>query len=153
MVKSKLGVVSLLVVAGLAVVVHRATANAPAGRYTVTSSTAFDTKTGLTWQLAAPSAQPDWSTAAAYCTGDAAVLPGSGWRLPSLTELQTIVDDSQAPGSVLDDPTIFPGQPAAPFWTSSADVNTPGQYWYVDFSTGFTASTVAATPTYVRCVR
>ncbi len=157
MVKSELGVrhgvVSLLVVAGLVVVVHRATANAPAGRYTVTSTTALDTRTGLTWQLAAPTAQPDWSSAAAYCTNDTPQLAGSGWRLPSLTELQTIVDDSQPSGSVTIDPTIFLGQPAAPFWTSSPDVNSPGQYWFVDFSSGFTASALATTPTYVRCVR
>jgi Protein of unknown function (DUF1566) len=157
MVKSRFGarhgVVSFLLVAGLVVVAQRATANAPVGRFTPAGGMVFDTVTGLTWQQTTPAGMPSWSTATSYCTNVPAGLTGTGWRLPSLTELQTIVDDSQPSGSVTVDPNIFLDAPAARFWTSSTDINTPSQTWVVNFLNGFTESMPVASTYNVRCVR
>ncbi len=76
---------------------------APAGRYVVTAGgtvngTVQDTKTGLIWQQTVPSGTYTWADATAYC-GSTVVstrLGGTGWRLPTLEELQTIVDHTQA---------------------------------------------------------
>jgi hypothetical protein len=47
----------------------------------------YDRATGLTWQQTIDANTYTWSSALAYCTS-----LGSGWRTPSLTELQTIED-------------------------------------------------------------
>ena len=86
-----------------------------------------------------------------YCTGNAGALPGSGWRLPSKTELQTIVDDSQHNPAI--DPNAFPGTPSNVFWTSSAYAPSPGYAWFVYFDGGATSNNVVATSSWVRCVR
>lgn len=147
------GVVSLVVMVGLAAAVHRASADAPPGLYgAATSGTVTDTRTGLIWQQAAPSTTLTWSNATAYCGSNVANLPGSRWRLPTMTELQTLIDDSQSSGTMID-PHDFQGTPAAQFWTSSLDANTPGAIWIVDFKFGFTSSIDQTTQTYLRCVR
>ena len=145
------GVVSLLVVAGLALTLQQARANAPANRYVVASGTVKDTQTLLVWQQVGPTSTTAWSNATAYCKSGTA-LPGSGWRLPTLTELQTLIDDSQNSPPLID-PTAFPQTAQATYWTSSADANNAGAVWYVDFSTGFTQSNDASAASNVRCVR
>jgi hypothetical protein len=67
-------------------------ASAPAGRYTATAGQVTDARTGLTWQQTASSS--NGGDAAAYCA--ALDLNGTGWRLPTIKELLTIVDDTRA---------------------------------------------------------
>ena len=52
-------------------------------------ATAGDAPSNLTWQDPAPPRTMNWGEAKAYC----AALPddGGGWRLPSITELRTLV--------------------------------------------------------------
>jgi hypothetical protein len=78
-----------------------ADASAPAGRYVVTNGgtgngTVYDTKTKLTWQQTVSSTTYTWADAKTYCAGVGTSLGGTGWRLPTLKELQTIVDYSQS---------------------------------------------------------
>src|SRR4051812_45398658 len=90
--------VTLMGVAALSVVLVAAPApaSAPAGRYTITGGVVHDSKTGLNWQQAAKQTAYTWANALTYCSGNVAALPGTGWRLPTVKELQTIVDDSVA---------------------------------------------------------
>src|ERR1700683_1138102 len=85
-----------VVLAGVGLAVRRVAADAPAGRYTIANGTVYDTKTRLTWQQGVSSTVHTWAGGASYCTGNVGGLPGTGWRVPSLTELQTIVDDSRS---------------------------------------------------------
>src|SRR5664279_4073220 len=78
-------------------------ADAPAGRYTVTSGTVYDSKTKLTWQQVVPATGYIWAAAKTYCVGVGASLGGTGWRLPTRNELLTIVDYSRTNPSI--DPT------------------------------------------------
>jgi hypothetical protein len=139
-----------------------AEASAPAGRYTTASGTVFDTKTKLTWQQTAPSAPYIWAAAKTYC--QALNLAGTGWRLPTRKELQTIVDYSQSAPSI--DPTAFPATPSSPFWSSSPVAGSPPAgsptfAWFVDFDHGnsnYYDMTLAydvptARPILPRCVR
>jgi Protein of unknown function (DUF1566) len=73
-------------------------ANAPAGRYTINAAagTVFDTKTKLTWQRAVASTRYTWPDAKTTCA--ALVLNGKGWRLPTIGELSSLIDFSQAAG-------------------------------------------------------
>jgi hypothetical protein len=106
----------------------------------------LDETTGLTWQKNLDPGSYTWSDAGAYCTG-----LGAGWRVPSLTELQTIVDDAKEyPAADLD---VFPGTPHDDFWTSSANADGTGSAWYIDFFYGATDSDVPTRTFRVRCVR
>ena len=60
-------------------------------RYTTAGGTVYDTKTKLTWQQAISSSTYTWADAQTYCAGVSMSLGGTGWRLPTLVELKTIV--------------------------------------------------------------
>ncbi len=122
----------------------------PAGRYTLTATAAFDTQTGLTWQRDAPTTRVTWAEAGAAC--QSLTLGGlSGWRLPTVQELKTLVDVRAQPLAL--DPLIFPNTLPADYWSSTIGFNT-ATAWRVDartsiqypnFQNGMTA--------YARCVR
>jgi hypothetical protein len=62
----------------------------------------------------------------------------SDWRLPSLDELQTIVDNS-AVGCGLSHACIDPAFGPTlfnPYWTSTTNTDTPNDAWLVDFVDG-----------------
>ncbi|HYP86755.1 MAG TPA: DUF1566 domain-containing protein [Polyangiaceae bacterium] len=130
----------LLAVVGLSQVGQAA---APSGRYSVTSDTVLDNKTGLVWQRNIDTAnQRDQDQAKTYCAGVS--LAGSGWRVPSVKELSTLVDDT----------VQFPA------WDKSAFPDTDGFYYFMSSSPGnwqvfFALGTVTndRSTTYVRCVR
>jgi hypothetical protein len=129
-----------------------ARANAPAGRYTVANGTVTDTKTTLVWQQSVSATTLyNWTDAKSYCAGLGATLGGSGWRLPTVRELLTIVDRSQATGPVIDQ-TAFPSTPAVAVWTATVWQSTGA--WIVMFDTG-RATTTGTYPNQnvVRCVR
>jgi hypothetical protein len=145
-----------VVLAGLVLLatVRPSVADAPAGRFTVSGGTAADAKTGLVWQRVVPSGTYTWAQADTYCASNTGGLPGSGWRLPSLLELQTIVDDSRASPAI--DPTVFPNTPPEYFWTSSTEATgTPATNykWYVRFDYGSTLTDEVANTHRLRCVR
>jgi hypothetical protein len=80
-----------------------------------------------------------------------ASLGGTGWRLPTLKELQTIVDYSQSNPSI--DSTAFPSTPAAWFWSSSPLAGSSSNAWLVRFFDGYTGDSDVSTTNFVRCVR
>ncbi len=124
-------------------------ADAPVGRYTIANGIVTDTKTLLTWQQTISASSYTWSNAQSYCTG--LNLNGTGWRVPSMKELQTIVDETKTNPSI--DPTAFPSTPVDVFWTSSPLAGSPSNAWYVYFKYG-SFNFVVVTDTYrVRCVR
>ena len=47
---------------------------------------------------------------------------GVAWRLPSVTELQRLVNKSANPSGL--DPTLFPGAPRDWYWAGTANINT-----------------------------
>ena len=144
---------SLFAVTAVALVLTTSVeASAPAGRYTITSATVFDTKTKLTWQRIAPSDTYSWTDATAYCQATAGTsLGGQGWRLPTIKELQTIVDDSQQGPSI--DAMAFPATSAGSFWSSSPQVGSPGIFWAVIFFYGYADGDGQTSLNNVRCVR
>ena len=124
-------------------------AEAPDGRYVVESGTVTDTRTRLTWQRVPDLTPRTWSQATPYCTE--LDLDGKGWRLPSIKELFTIVDESRWGPAI--DPVAFPSTPSDYFWTSSALATFPMFVWTVFFGKGTAAFFDVANPRLVRCVR
>jgi hypothetical protein len=134
------------IVLGLMVSAH---ADAPTGRYTITNGTVYDSKSKLTWQQTVPSTKYAWAAAKTYCSGLS--LAGSGWRLPTAKELQTIVDESRNSPSI--DPTAFPSTPLDYFWSSSPLADSSSYAWIVYFDDGYTGIKDVSNTNDVRCVR
>jgi hypothetical protein len=126
-------------------------ADAPAGRYTVTSGAVYDSKTKLTWQQTVPATTYSWAAAKTYCADVGATLGGTGWRLPTRNELLTIVDYSRQNPSI--DPTAFPSTPSNTYWTSSPLAGSSTNAWYVNFTYGPSNYYGISSSLNVRCVR
>ena len=142
---------AVIAVLGLPVL---ASADAPAGRYTIADGgnakgTVYDKKTKLTWQQTVPSTTYDWDGAKAYCAQVGATLAGTGWRLPTLKELMSIVDYSRYDPAI--DPTAFPSTPSDYFWSSSPLAGSSSSAWLVRFTVGY--PDYVGNAAYVRCVR
>jgi hypothetical protein len=133
---------------GVRCVRSSATAPAPANRYMISAGTVYDTQTKLTWQQVVPTSTYAWADAKAYCS--ALSLGGTGWRLPSISEFQTIVNDSTNPAV---DGAAFPMTPSEYFWSSSPVVEDASSAWACYFANGSTYKFPATKPRYVRCVR
>lgn len=101
--------------------------------YTMTIETVIDNVTGLVWQRNVPSQTYSWFGAKAYCAG--LTLAGqSGWRLPTLIELESVLDLDRFDPAV--NIAAFPNTPSEPFWSSSAVVRYTSCAWVVDFKHG-----------------
>ena len=104
-----------------------------------------DTLTKLVWQQQASTTTMTWAVAQTYCP--------SGFRLPTVKEMISIVDLTVASPDPTIDQTAFPGTPAGTFWTSSPFAGSSGSVWYVSFSTGNANIHDVSVSSNVRCVR
>jgi hypothetical protein len=111
------------------------------------TGTVLDTKTTLTWQQAVP-AQMTWANGNTYCQKNSDGLPGTGWRLPSIKELQTIIDETGDPAL---DATIFQGMPGK-YWSSSPQPHNTTAWYLVTFGDGSVYTEDGTLTMYVRCV-
>ena len=100
-----------------------------------------DTLTNLVWQQQLSTNHMTWGEAQAYCS-----LVGAGFRLPTVKELESILDLTRTNATY---PTAFPSTPGEAFWTSSAA-------WNIDFSYGgygSSGTTNVGRKILARCVR
>lgn len=103
--------------AALLITASAAMADAPAGRYVVSTETVLDTKTTLLWQRTAPAtAYADHALAGNYCTTLALGGHNVGWRLPTRKELLSMVDTRMTAPPM--DGTFAPTTDAT-YWTST----------------------------------
>ncbi|MBW0434374.1 DUF1566 domain-containing protein [Leptospira yasudae] len=132
------------------------------------NGTIVDQRSGLVWQKC-PNGQgtagnqytdcavgtavtSDWSNALAYC--NALNLNGiTGWRLPSVKELVSLVDYSR-PAPPFSNAVFFPNAGAS-YWTSTTHPSgtNKDQGYYVSFGVGTYDTIVKTTLLGVRCVR
>jgi len=109
---------------------------------------------------------PTTSAADQLCTWDEAFLAcnalnsanaGSGyagrknWRLPTIDDLQTIIDRSKASGAAID-LTYFPASLANVYWSSSIYIANTTDAWRVHFASGEVLYYGKTFNYYVRCV-
>ncbi|MEU4691862.1 DUF1566 domain-containing protein [Actinoplanes sp. NPDC023714] len=111
--------------------------------YIVADGRVTDPQTGLTWQRAT-SAEMTAAEATAYCAD-------RGWRLPTVRELSTTVDDSRvAPAITV---KAFPDTPKKGwYWTSDEADPEPGRRWALNYDDGYPNYRKIETG-YARCVR
>ena len=153
----------ILALLGVGFIAGSAQASAPPGRYTVQSATVVDNQTALTWQQnvsitggADGTGRVSWAGALTYCSN--LNLNGTGWRLPTIKELATIIDFTTVYPSI--DTVAFPNTPydpidqqTYPFWSSTQVVGLNGSY-VSDFGYGYIATpSGVANLSFVRCVR
>jgi len=127
-------------------------ANPAAGRYAFAAgeATVSDQLTGLVWQRAVDGTTRSWQDAGKYCGTLAGAAGGGNWRVPSVKELQTILDlGRQSPALDL---AVFPGSPGEQYWTSSALAGSTTDAWSVNFSLGVTNPGPRDSLDFVRCV-
>jgi hypothetical protein len=109
----------------------------PSRRFTLVlnNEAVLDNETGLVWHRA-PSAGVDvWSSGTSHCA--LWTIGGrQGWRMPALSELQTLVEPSA--GS----PSLPPGHPFAltttpgGFWAQTENASAAGYRYVVNFTNG-----------------
>jgi hypothetical protein len=112
--------------------------------------TVTDDVTRLIWQQATPDDSFDFSAANTFC-GNLKLAGQTGWRLPSLIELQSIADLGRSKPAI--DTTIFPGTPSEGFWSSSVWGSNPAAAATVAFDRGNLRQQPKETRLRVRCVR
>lgn len=106
----------------------------------------FDHQTGLMWQKDYEEKQ-DWEKAMEYAK-NLKYAGYSDWRLPTLDELSTLVDEA-TPSEVA---SCFPGMPSEGFWSSSLDVDDTTLAWRVKFDYNNIQSKDKDYEYFVRCV-
>jgi hypothetical protein len=114
------------------------------------NGTVLDNTTGLLWQQSQSSANYAWGNASLYCKGLSLGGYSSGWRLPTLMELLSIVDHALYAPAI--NGTFFPASGVWYTWTSSPAVGNAGYYWTVEFADGSTAMGDPSSAYDVRCV-
>jgi hypothetical protein len=86
---------------------------------------------GMQWNGSACAGTPlrfDWPAAQAHAKQQA------GWRVPTLQELASIVDDRRVEPAA--DAMLFPGTPSAALWTATASADGGPYQWQVQFRQG-----------------
>jgi uncharacterized repeat protein (TIGR02543 family) len=122
--------------------------------------TATDTDTGLMWTRCTMG--QTWTgfacmgSATAYTWAQAAALTstlaGHGdWRLPTVRELESIVDRSRYNPAI--DPVAFPATGGVPYWSSTPIANAATSANTVNFLGGANGSAAKTLANYVRLVR
>jgi hypothetical protein len=119
------------------------TACPPAHYQVQADGSVLDAYTGLTWRQSQSTHDYTFSSAQTACQ--------SPWRLPSPTELQTIVDDTADQPAI--DLDVFPGTSNEGFWTGLAAAGATDSAWFVSFPTGSSSTTPTTALLRVRCVR
>jgi hypothetical protein len=122
----------------------------PSPRYEIKAGEVRDVATGLTWQRKAPDKKVRFDAARAYCA-QLSVGGQKGWRVPSLVELLTLIDERGAAPPIID-AAAFPDTKAGSYWSSSTFSGGPTSSWYVSFGEGYGLYDLVAATYYVRCV-
>ncbi len=106
-----------------------------------------DEYAGLTWQKEPPESPMTWEEAIEYCKN--LRLDGyTDWRLPTITELKSLVDYT-----LLNPATKIPNTIPSLYWSSTTYAGTTYYAWYVDFYYGGDGSNYKNASYYVRAVR
>ena len=125
-----------------------------AGSYTDNGDgTVTDTSSGLTWEQAG-SSNKTWEQALAYCE-DLNLGGKTDWRLPTIKELHSLVDNSRSHPTI--NTTYFRDTISFTdisfYWSSTTDAYNTNAAWGVDFSNGGDGYSYKHYGLYVRAVR
>jgi len=117
--------------------------------YDIAEGEVGDSHTGLSWQRASSPATMSAAAATDYCAD--LDLGGHAWRLPSVQELATLVDETRvAPAINL---TAFPDTAKSTwYWSASTAAPDTTKRWGLNYDDGFT-NYRSISAGFARCVR
>jgi hypothetical protein len=123
----------------------------PAARFEVTNGQARDVRTGIVWKMHALPTLASFAEAERACEAE-----GPGWRVPSVRELSSLIDESREVSPLL--PDGFSAGAASLYWSSTSRGAAPlpaaGESRYaVDFANGDIDLRGPNERLAVRCVR
>jgi len=122
-----------------------------AGPLTASTATVQDTTTKLEWQRADDGTRRDQKDALNYCAHLA--LGGlSGWHLPNISELLSLVQYDAITNGVAIDPA-FQGAKGDLYWSSTQNEGAPTLGWSVTFNLGVVDGISVTGLGFSRCVR
>ena len=107
-----------------------------------------DNVTGLEWQDDVDSVSSNWDEAQSYCHN--LTLAGGQWRLPTIEELETLVDDVQHPSV---ESNLFEHITSSRYWSSTLYADDNSSAWSIQFGIGTWAYGNKGNNLFVRCVR
>lgn len=115
-------------------------------------TTYYNGDEGLCWQISTmPGTANNWDQANSYCE-NLELGNKEDWRLPTLKELEKIVDNSQKEIKI--DKTYFQNTENKHYWTSTPHNTLENAHWYIHFEMGYQGYAFDFNPGYgVRCVR
>jgi hypothetical protein len=116
----------------------------------VSAGTVTDNVTGLVWQRDVDANSYTWRDAQSYCQSLNLGGDYTGWRVPTLIELESIVDYGRTYPAI--NVIAFPSTTAS-FWSSTPYAYDTSYMWEVFFSDGSTSTLYTGYVTRVRCVR
>ncbi len=116
-------------------------------------SAVLDKETGLVWEQSPNTITRDWDNACAHCCNNE-VANRKGWRLPTVEELASLVDNDNSPLALPADHPFSTVQSSL-YWSSTLNVGTdvPGRVWFLSFANGDVGFGSKRRPGYVWCVR
>ena len=127
-----------------------------ASRFTILSAfgdaAVRDDETGLVWEITLETKEVSWTDARAACA-DKNVGGRKGWRLPSISELASLMDLS-----IREEPTLPLGHPFTNvqmdvYWSATTVAGNPDKAWLVFFDTGKVSHGLKTIPFHFWCVR
>jgi len=116
--------------------------------YSRSGDVVIDNATGLEWQDN-ETVRKMWSDAISYCSS--LPLDSGGWRLPTIEELETLVDDGRYSPSTTEG--VFQHISSYHYWSSTTNADSSDYAWGVHFYHGYSYSNTKTGSYYVRCVR
>ena len=127
-----------------------------ASRFTVLSdfgnAAVRDDETGLVWEKTLDTSEVSWADARAACA-DKDVGGRKGWRLPSISELASLVDPSMKTGSTLPLNHPFANAHSEVYWSATTMAGNPNNAWLVFFDSGKVSYGFKTITFHVWCVR
>lgn len=109
-----------------------------------------DNLTKLIWFKQPLGVAKTWGDADSYCKS----LTDGQWRLPTMTELETLLDASEyAPAIVSSISSYFTGYGSNKYWTSTPYAINTSYAWFVDFNDGSISTQSKTASSYVWPVR
>ena len=111
--------------------------------------TVTDESTGLIWQQETPISLC-WTDAIRFCS-DMKLAGYTDWRLPTIKELQSLVDYSRYNPAI--DTTYFPTAVSSLYWSSTTYASNTLLVWGVYFYNGHDYTNYKNGSLYVRAVR
>lgn len=111
----------------------------------------LDRETGVVWERQPAESAVDWDSAIRVCH-DRATGNRSGWRLATISELESLLDSQSVDGLPTDHPFSL-GVADDAFWSSIRNTLSAGRSMRVDLSDASVVDDLVDTPHRIWCVR